>query len=203
MRTSRRASRTKRSVASERIDDRGRCRIEEDDQIDVGREIQLVRAELAHAEDDPAGAFAGIFRIGQLQLALSMRVEEQEVDCRVDAGVGEDRSAARPSLPHRPRRRDRPARSGNALRASAVRSAIIRLASLTSSARGLAAISLSSASSRCSTVRSNRASSISGRRRAQSRRKSERSKTAPRKSCPFRLCGQVLRQPRQPVFFCG
>ena len=71
------------------IDDRGCRRIEEDDEIDVGGKVQLVRAELAHAEDDPAGAFARVFRIGQLELALTVRVEKQEVDRRVDACVGE------------------------------------------------------------------------------------------------------------------
>ena len=37
----------------ERIDDGRRMGIEERNQVDIGGEIQLMRAELAHAEHDP------------------------------------------------------------------------------------------------------------------------------------------------------
>ena len=101
-----------------RIDDRRRFRIEEDDQVDVGGEIELVRAELAHAEHDPAGAFAGIFRVRQLQLALLMRVAQQEIDGRAGAGVGKIAQPAHRRLRIRLAGEVGQARSGNALRAS-------------------------------------------------------------------------------------
>ena len=46
-----------------RVDDGRRFGIEEHDQIDVGRKVELARAELAHAKDHPAGTDAGVVRI--------------------------------------------------------------------------------------------------------------------------------------------
>ena len=72
-----------------RIDDRRRLRIEEDDEIDIGGKVELVRAELAHAEHDPARPPARIVRVGQLQLALPVGVAQQEVDGGAHAGIGQ------------------------------------------------------------------------------------------------------------------
>ena len=130
-------------------------------------------------QPEPSRGHVGI---GQRELALRMRVAQQEIDCRADAGIGE---VAQPA--HR--------RLGSALAAeigqrdqemrlplqacAAPPSASFRRRRRQSAA---AAISASIAASRSAIVVSNSRSSTSGRRRAQSRRKSERSKTAARKS---------------------
>ena len=44
-------------------------RVEEDDEVDVARIVELARAELAHAEDDPAGAAVRRVRIGERRAA--------------------------------------------------------------------------------------------------------------------------------------
>ena len=73
----------------ERVLDRLRFRLEEQDQVDVGGEIQLSGAELAHAEHDEAGAVAGPVAVGQRELALVVRLAQQEVDRRTHGRVGQ------------------------------------------------------------------------------------------------------------------
>ena len=72
----------------QRIGDGRRFRIEEDHEVDVGREVELVGAELAHAENDPARSPARPLRVDKLQLALAIGIDEQEVDGGANAGVG-------------------------------------------------------------------------------------------------------------------
>ena len=66
-----------------------RLRIEENHKVDVGGEIQLMRAKLAHAEQDPARLPRWIVEIRQFELALAMRVAQQEVDGGARAGIGQ------------------------------------------------------------------------------------------------------------------
>ena len=144
----------------------------------------------------------GIFRIGQLELALPVRVEQQEVDRRVDAGVGE---AAQPL--------DRRRRIGLAgkigQRDQEMRFELQpaqrhhQAASLTSSARGLAAISSSSASSRCSTVWSNRRIEHFGPPAGAIAQEIRKVEDGAEKILPFPLPDRYSRQPRQPVFLGG
>jgi hypothetical protein len=55
--------------------------IEEDDDVDVGRVVELARAELAHAENDKAGAPRRLLRIGKRQLPAPMAIVEKKIHC--------------------------------------------------------------------------------------------------------------------------
>ncbi len=73
----------------ERIADRRSFGIDEQDQVDVGGEVELARAELAHSEHDPARSRLRIITIRQGQLSLIVGLAEQEPDRGLDRGVGE------------------------------------------------------------------------------------------------------------------
>ena len=182
-----RQPRTNSSVAVERIEDRRRVGIEEHDQVDVGREIELVRAELAHAEHDPAGALAGIVGIGQLELALRMGIAQQEIDGRADAGVGKIAQPAHRRLRHPLRRRDRPARSGNAPRASACAappSALLSRDALGEGGRGNLGVDRRQAARRSSRRTAGRAFRAAGGRNRAGNRRGRRRRRGSREPAP-------------------
>ena len=61
----------------------------EHDQVDVARIVELAGAELAHAEDDEAGAAVGSGWVGELDLAGGVRLAEQEAHRSADGRIGE------------------------------------------------------------------------------------------------------------------
>ena len=56
--------------------------IEEDDEVDVARIIELARAMLAHGENDIAAVVAGAIRIGKRHAAEPCRIAQQPIDRR-------------------------------------------------------------------------------------------------------------------------
>ena len=71
----------------ERVGDRRRVRIDEHDQVDVGRKIQLVSTELAHPKHDPAGAFCRRSQVWQADFAAAVRVLQQKADRCANARI--------------------------------------------------------------------------------------------------------------------
>ena len=177
--------------ASDRRRRRGLCRTE----------IELVRAELAHAEHDPAGAFARVFQVRQLQpCLLGASRNRKSIAAPVQA-------SARCAQAARSRRR-----VGLASKVGQCNQEMASSFSARSASSGGFG-DLIRAGLRQSRPRWRRAvfdrlveqtSSIAGRRRAQSRRKAERSNTAARKSgrSPCRtetrpIAAGLVRQPRK------
>ncbi len=81
-----------------RIDALGkpRClRVVEDDQIDIARIIELIGAELAHAEDGVTRILAGIALIERSKLAAAQRLAQKPVERRPEGGLGETAEAPR------------------------------------------------------------------------------------------------------------
>ena len=180
--------------AIERIGDRRRVGIEEHDQVDVGGEIQLMRAELAHAEHDPARA-AGRDRPDRAVPACraACAVAQQEIDCRADARHRRGRSAAAPSsrsgLAAEIGQRDQEMRLRLQRAQRRHQRGFRHLRSAAS--RAIAALI---AASRLAVVCRTARRALAGRRRAASRRNGERSKTAREEIAPRRRLRRAARQ---------
>ena len=102
-----------------------------------------------------------------------MRVAQQEIHRRADAGIGKVAQPAHGRLGARSRRRDRPARSGNAPPISACAARAISAVSETPSAKAAAATSALIAASRSAIVVSNSGRAVpagGGRSRAGNRK---------------------------------
>ena len=69
--------------------------VEEHDQVDVAGIVELARAELAHAEHDPAGALVRRRRIVRHDLAGLGRLAQDEAHGGADRGIGEIGQRAR------------------------------------------------------------------------------------------------------------
>ena len=69
------------------LDDGRRVRIDQHDQVDIGREVQLIGTELAHAKQNPAAAFCRSRSIGELQFARAVGIEKQKIDGGANAFV--------------------------------------------------------------------------------------------------------------------
>ncbi len=64
------------------------CRIEQKDQVDIARVIELAAAELAHAEDNEPAVALGLLRIGELDRAAARRLAQQMAQRRAQRRVG-------------------------------------------------------------------------------------------------------------------
>ena len=72
----------------DRVDKDAAFGIEEDDDVDVGGIVELVTAELAHADDDQAGSLARSLHILEDDLAALVAAQQQVIDGRGHRRVG-------------------------------------------------------------------------------------------------------------------
>ena len=84
--TSRREARTKWRDICSLSRERRRIAVVEQDQVDVARVVELVGAELAHAEHGEGG---GLGIAANAELALAFELQQDRVGQRVEAGGGE------------------------------------------------------------------------------------------------------------------
>ena len=63
--------------------------IEEDDEVDIARIVELARTELAHAEDDPAGVPGRVLGVRQRDLSRALGLGEHETRRRAGRCIGE------------------------------------------------------------------------------------------------------------------
>ena len=69
--------------------------VEQQDQVDIARIIELARAQLAHAEDDEAGAWLDPLGIGEGEGAGRGRVAQERPGGGAEGGLGQAREGIR------------------------------------------------------------------------------------------------------------